>query len=138
MEPKSSSTGFDSVTLDDASITGHLLVTGFYDNDPPGTRRLYIHVLKKLTGRYFCDVYSHDTGNPNITIWETHKSPDQTIKEHGWFYNKDSSSAICKSHPIPSGPTQEAIFIDWRDSLLVFLNKNFDREKWVPTKQYTW
>lgn len=137
METKSSSTDFDSITLDDDSITGHLLVTGFYENDPPGTQRLYIHVSKKLTARCVCNVYSYYTGSPNITPKKTCRSPDYTIKEHGWFYNTDSFSAICEAHPIPSGPTQEVIFIDWRDSLLVFLNKNFDREKWVPTKQYT-
>ena len=128
METKSCSAGFDS-------ITGHLLVTGFNKYDPPGTQRLYIHVSKKLTGPYICEVYSYSTENPDRICEMEDTSPDYTIKEHGWFYNTDSFSAICEAHPIPSGPTQEVIFIDWRDSLLEFLNKNFDREKWVPIKQ---
>lgn len=137
METTSPPTEYDSITFQDCSKTGHLLVTGFYDCDPPGTQRLYIHVSEKLTGRYICNVYSHYTGNPNIVSWRSHQSPDYTTKEHGWFHDIRSFSAICEAHPIPSGSTQESIFIDWRDSLLVFLNTNYGPEQWVPVKQYT-
>jgi len=66
---------------------------------------------------------------------ESSLSPDYTIKEHGWFHDTDLFRSICETHPTPSGATPEAVFIDWRDSLLVFLNTNHSGGQWIPIDQ---
>jgi hypothetical protein len=51
-------------------------------------------------------------------------SADFTIEERGWFRNVTTFQQLYNEHPIPTSQSPEEIFIDWRDSLLAFLDSN--------------
>lgn len=71
-------------------------------------------------------------GKTSLAGQDHHRGP--TIKEHGWFTDAALFQHIARTHPIPNGQSSEDIFINWRDSLLGFLDNNHGGVggQWTP------
>lgn len=117
-------------TVSDPHINGHLVYTGMYTDDL--VQQLFIHKSLMATSDHVCDVYSYFEEDNSISYKAQGQSADFTVIEHGWFRDVDIIREICTNHPIPHGENPEEVFIEWRDSLLDFLNTTHSGGLWTP------
>jgi hypothetical protein len=102
-------------------LNGHLVSTGWIDEGSP-ENSLFIQISAPcLQEDHHCLVFSYNAGGQIINDMS---GPSQkiTIREHGWFTDVAMFWQIARNHPIPNGRSPEEVFINWRDSLLLFLD----------------
>jgi hypothetical protein len=127
---KASSMPDDSVSEPHAN--GHLVSTGWKHRNI-AENHLFIHTEALYTGENCCQVFTYNANRQNISDLSGF-SPRITIKEHGWFTDVVMFQQIARNHPIPNGQSPEDIFINWRDSLLAFLDTTYGgiHGQWTP------
>ncbi|KAF2443887.1 hypothetical protein P171DRAFT_486599 [Karstenula rhodostoma CBS 690.94] len=119
------------VNTSDAHIHGHLVSTGFYNEDK--VPQLFVHLSKRSIDNHDCLVYSEleDLGKQGIRGDPWKPSADVIIEEHGWFRDIEVFMQICKTHPTPQGGPGEKIFVKWRDTLLEHLDAQYSGGLWT-------
>jgi hypothetical protein len=116
-------------SVPDPHSNGHLVSSGMYGKD--SVQALFIHQSGVATRKHWRAVYYYNVYKQKIVGPLSETSTEFNIEEHGWFRDLAIIKEICKNHPIPNGSDPQEIFIDWRASLLNFLDTNHSGGLWT-------